>query len=346
MISSSLATKYRPKTFAEVTEQSAVLHMLKGVCGSNELRYRNFLFIGSQGVGKTTIARIIANTLNDGKGEPIELDAASNSGVENMRELIQQARMHPIGCKYKVYIIDECHALSSAAWQALLAPLEAGVGQSVWLFCTTNPEKIPATILSRVQVFRLAKISTEGIVNRLRFILDSEISEGRNITYTVDALGFIAKLAQGGMRDAITLLDQALAYGDVITSEALMTSLNLPNYDDFFELLSAFAKRDNAGIIQIIDRVYNSGVNFVKWFENFHSFTMNVVKFIFTQDIQCTLIPSHYEDKISKYSAAHATVCLTLANKLIKLNRELRVSQYQQELALTYLCTVPKKEAK
>ena len=344
MAKSALANKYRPREFDEVVEQKFVTTMLDALCSSDELTNRNFLFIGSAGTGKTTIARIFANKINGGKGTPLEIDAASNNGVENMRELIQQARLYPVGCKYKAYIVDEVHSLSQAAWQALLKPLEEGVGRTLWLFCTTNPEKIPATILSRVQTFRLSKISTEGITKRLKFIADSEIAEGAPIKYTDDALSFIAKIANGGMRDAITLLDQAITYNPKITSQTLVESLNLPNYADFFDLLGAYAKRDDRAVIEIVDRVYNSGVNFVKWFENFHSFVMNIVKFIFTQDINCTVIPSHFADKMMKYTPAHAAVCLTLANKLIKMNKDLKSSQYLQEVALTYLCAGPRRK--
>lgn len=291
----------------------------------------------------TTLAKIMANVLNDGKGSPIELDAASHSGVDNMRELIQQARAMPIGTKYKVFIIDEAHALSSAAWQALLLPIEAGVGNSVFMFATTNPEKIPDTIISRVQTFQLSKISLKGIQKRLKYIVDAENSEGAKITYTEDALNYLAKLANGGMRDAITLLDKSLSYSTDITTENLMKSLNLPNYDDFFELLNAYARKDNTAIATIVNRVYNSGVNFTKWFTDFHSFVINIVKYILLQDINETMIPSVYQEKISSYTVKHSTVCLKLANKLVTLNHELRTTSYLQELALTYLCAIPKK---
>ena len=292
----------------------------------------------------TTSARIMANMLNNNIGEPIEVDAASHSGIDSIREIIQQAKAFPVGCKYKVFIIDESHALSQAAFQALLKAFEDGVGRSVFICCTTNPEKIPATIISRVQVFQLSKISLAGIVSRLKYVLDSEIKEGRHITYTDDAISFIAKLANGGMRDSLTLLDKALTYSNDITTENLVCALNLPNYDDYFTLLGACAKKDNTAITTVVNTVYNSGVNFVKWFEGFHGFVMNVVKYIFLQDINETTIPSHYKEKISKYTSAHAAICLKLANKLLQLNYELKTTQYLQEVALTHLCTVPKKE--
>lgn len=342
----NLAAKYRPRTFEDVTEQSVVVKMLKNLCSQEDLFNRNFLFIGSAGIGKTTLAKICANYLNDGQGQPIEIDAATHSGVDSIREIVQQARMYPIGSKYKVFIIDECHALSSASWQALLAILESGAAKSIFMFATTNPEKIPATIISRLQVFRLSKISLNGIIDRLKFVLDSEIREGRKLTYTDDAVSFIAKLAKGGMRDAITLLDKCLSYSDVVDSTNILLALNLPNYDDYFSLLQSYSRKDNAGIVNLINKIYNSGVNFVKWFEDFHGFVLNVVKYIYLQDISETMIPIQYKDKISKYGQPHARKCLNLANVLINMNRDLKYTQYLQEVALTYLCSVPPKEIK
>ena len=242
------------------------------------------------------------------------------------------------------FVTGNCHSLSNAAWQSALKCLEESPAMSVMCFCTTNPEKIPATILSRVQTFQLSKISLDGICNRLKYVIDNENKEGRDIKYDESSLNFLAKLANGGMRDALTSLDKILAYSNVIDSDSISRALNLPNYDDYFSLLNAYAKKDNKGIAELVDHVYNSGVNFVKWFEGFHSFIMNVVKYIFLQDIESTMIPAHYKDKISKYGPKHSAVCLKLANKLLEMNNVLKSTPYLQEIALTYLCSVPKKE--
>ena len=339
----SLAIKYRPKTWEDVTEQPVVISIIKNRASSDELENRNFLFIGSAGCGKTTTSRLLANALNNNEGDPIEIDAASHNGVDSMRDLVKEARSYPVGMKYKVFIVDEAHVLSNQAWQVLLKVLEEGAGKSIFIFCTTNPEKIPATILSRVQTFQFSKISLKGINDRLLHVLDSEISEGRKLTYEPEAVNYIAKLANGGMRDALTLLDKALAYSSDITTSNILSALNLPSYDDYFSLLSAYSKKNNAEIASIVHQVYNSGINFVQWFENFHSFVMNIVKYILLQDINKTMIPCVYSDKISKYTAAHSAVCLRLANKLIDLISDLKTTQYLEEVALTYLCTVPKK---
>lgn len=205
--------------------------------------------------------------------------------------------------------------------------------------CTTNPEKIPATILSRVQTFQLSKISLNGIFSRLKYIIEQENSEGRNITYDDDAVLYISKIAGGGMRDAITLLEKALSFSNHITMDSLQTSLGLPNYDDYFALLNAYAKKNNEAIIEIVDRVYNSGVNFVKWFDGFFAFVTNIVKYIYMKDINATMIPSTYQDKIQGYSAVYAALCLKLSNMLSKMIQDLKGTQYLQEVAISYLCT-------
>lgn len=337
----NLANTYRPQTWEDVTEQSVIIEMVRSICEQPVITNRNFLFIGSAGTGKTTTARLMAKYINHGQGEPIEIDAASHNGVDSVREIVQQARSYPVGCSYKVFIIDEVHTFSQAAWQMLLKPLEESPAKSIFILCTTNPEKIPATILSRVQTFRLSKISLQGIQSRLKVVLDKEIEKGENITYELEAINFIAKLANGGMRDALTLLDKAIAYDHNITLKGLSQALNLPSYDDYFSLLNACARKDNQSIASTVDMIYNSGVNFVKWFEGFHSFVINIVKYIYLRDINATMIPGYYQDKIQTYDVKHVTVCLKLANKLMKLLQDLKSTQYLQETALTYLCTIP-----
>lgn len=209
--------------------------------------------------------------------------------------------------------------------------------------CTTNPEKIPPTIISRVQTFQLSKLPLDTIHDRLLYIIDKENSEGRNITYSDDAIMYIAKLANGGMRDSITLLDKTLAYSKDITINVLEQALGLPDYDDYFELLNAIAKKDNQKIIEVINNVYNSGSNFIKWFDGFFSFTINITKYIYMQDISKTMIPSTYQDKIKNYSTAHAALCLKLSSLLSTMIDKLKGTQYLQEVAISYLCTPPRK---
>lgn len=173
MANQSLAVKYRPTYFYSLTEQSAIKEILENQVKTKTFQH-GYLFTGPAGTGKTTSARIFANMINDGKGNPIEVDAASNSGVDNIRQIIEDAKRKPLDAEYKIFIVDECHSLSNGAWQALLKTLEEPPKFTVFIFCTTNPEKVPETILSRVQRYAFQKISTQGIADRLRYIIDCE----------------------------------------------------------------------------------------------------------------------------------------------------------------------------
>lgn len=175
----SLAIKYRPKTFSDVVEQSSTKIILEQQLISGEIK-NAYLFVGSAGTGKTTCARIFANVVNGGRGNPIELDAASNNSVDDVREIINQAKTKSLDSEYKVFIIDECHALSNAAWQAMLKIIEEPPAKSIFILCTTESQKIPKTILSRVQRFDFQRISQKGIVNRLRDIIDLENNNYEN----------------------------------------------------------------------------------------------------------------------------------------------------------------------
>lgn len=139
------------------------------------------------------------------------------------------------------------------------------------------------------------------------------------------------------MRDALTMLDKCLTFSKDITIENVCQALNIPEYDQFFDLLSAYAHKDGSAIANIIDSVYNSGTNFVKWFQNFHSFIANIMKYIYLKDISKTMIPTTYLNKVCKYGPAHLSICLNLSMKLLKLNEALRYTQYLQETALSYL---------
>ena len=162
----SLAIKYRPKTWSDVVEQSATKLILEQQLKQNEIQ-NAYLFCGGAGTGKTTCARIFASEINKGTGNPIELDAASNNSVDDIRGIIQQSRTASLDSEYKVFILDEVHALSNSAWQAMLKVLEEPPKKSIFIMCTTDPQKIPKTILSRVQRYDFQRISQQGIVNRL-----------------------------------------------------------------------------------------------------------------------------------------------------------------------------------
>lgn len=173
MAEKSLAIKYRPKTFDDVVEQDAMKTILINQLETGTFK-NAYLFCGPAGDGKTTTARIFANEINKGQGNPIEMDAASNSGVNDVENITKQAQTQSLDSEYKVFIIDECHSISNTGWQAFLKTIEEPPAKSIFIFCTTNPERIPKTILSRVQRYDFKRISTNGIINRLQYILEQE----------------------------------------------------------------------------------------------------------------------------------------------------------------------------
>ena len=174
----SLAVKYRPKIFDDVVEQDTIKIILKQQITTGNIK-NAYLFCGPAGDGKTTCARIFANEINNGYGNPIELDAASHNGVDDVREVIKQAQTKSLDSEYKIFIIDECHSISNTGWQAFLKLLEEPPAKSIFIFCTTDPQKIPKTILSRVQRYDFSRISQQGIVERLYSILQEEGYVGR-----------------------------------------------------------------------------------------------------------------------------------------------------------------------
>ena len=223
MGSTTLATKYRPQKFEEIVEQDSIKIILENQVKTNNLKHA-YLFCGSAGTGKTTSARIIAHMINNYESEPIELDCASHNGVDDVRAIIDDCKTRPYKGKYKVFLLDEVHMLSTQAWNAMLKILEEPPEYVIFLFCTTDPQKIIGTILSRVQRFNFSRISNEGIKNRLKYIIDNENKERINvsvplITYEEDAIDYISRLSKGGMRDSITTLEKCLDYDDNLLLE-------------------------------------------------------------------------------------------------------------------------------
>lgn len=278
----SLAIKYRPKTWDDVTEQSSTKLILQQQLDSGEVK-NAYLFCGPAGCGKTTCARIFANDINKGEGNPIELDAASNNGVDDVREIIQQAKTKSLDSEYKIFIIDECHALSNSAWQAMLKIIEEPPAKSIFIFCTTDPQKIPKTILSRVQRYDFQRISQEGIVDRLDSIMEKELSVQSDLLWTRNTLEYIAKIADGGMRDAITLMDKCLAYSKDLTLENVVKALGTTDYDIMFNLtdyLLGMSGEDSTRFaVQLIENIYNDGKDLKTFVRQYVQFLLDLSKY-------------------------------------------------------------------
>lgn len=309
MAKESLAVKYRPRSFEDLTEQGAIKDILENQIKTKTFQH-GYLFTGPAGTGKTTSARIFANMINDGKGNPIEVDAASNSGVDNIRQIIEDAKRKPLDAEYKIFIVDECHSLSNGAWQALLKTLEEPPKFTIFIFCTTDPQKVPATILSRVQRYNFQKISNEGIVERLEHICLTENSQDVNDPNLTDigdiirypeALEYIAKVCNGGMRDAITLMDKCLSLSPDLTLENVLKTIGAEDYNTFILFLMALQNKEKGTAITTIENVYNAGKDVKQFMKDFAKFILEVEKYTLYKNFDYISIPNTLENELKQF---------------------------------------------
>ena len=272
------------------------------------------LLYGLPGTGKTTCARIIADMINEHKGSPIELDAASNNSVEDVRRIITDSKFKSMDSKYKIYIIDECHSLSNAAWQAFLKLLEEPPKFTVFMFCTTDPQKIPGTILSRVQRYNFQRISKDGIVKRLAYIIECENKEGNIISYENEALDYIAKQAQGGMRDAITTLDKCLAYSKELTLKNVVDVLSagVTPYD-LSEFTLYLISKNTKSALDCLNKFFMSGIDMGLLVNNYFEFLLNLQKYLVLGNKEVSNLPS---DLLDMYGPNSAEFIRTYLQKL------------------------------
>jgi DNA polymerase-3 subunit gamma/tau len=270
------ARKYRPATFDTVVGQSSVTNTLKNAIKNNHLT-QAYLFCGPRGVGKTTCARILAKTLNCFHMRPEieacdecescksfnesrsynihELDAASNNSVDDIRNLIDQVRIPPQIGRYSIYIIDEVHMLSAAAFNAFLKTLEEPPSHAIFILATTEKHKIIPTILSRCQIFDFNRIKIDDTVKYLE-----KISKNEDVTYETEGLRIIAQKADGGMRDALSIYDQIVSYcGNHITYKSVIENLNVLDYEYYFRLTDAFLDRDFGQPLMLFNEILDKG---------------------------------------------------------------------------------------
>lgn len=342
MAKEPLAVKYRPTDFSSLTEQSAIKDILENQIKTKTFQH-GYLFTGPSGTGKTTSARIFANMINNGKGNPIEVDAASNSGVDNVRQIIEDAKRKPLDAEYKIFIVDECHSLSSGAWQALLKTLEEPPKFTIFIFCTTDPQKVPATILSRVQRYNFQKISNEGIIERLNDILEKEGKESEiPISWSEDAVEYISRISSGGMRDAITLLDKCLSLSHDVTLENVLKTIGSEDYDTFFAFLEELCNKEK-NCITIIEHVYISGKDVKQFMKEFSKFILDVEKYILygTDEYMDIPVTSENLEKLKDFEENLRSEVFDVMELVVSLNNILKWEQDPKtliELSLLLYC--------
>ena len=332
-MSKALAIKYRPHTWEDVVEQGSTKIILQQQLQSGEIK-NAYLFCGPAGCGKTTCARIFANDINRGSGNPIELDAASNNGVDDVREIIQQAKTKSLDSEYKIFIIDECHALSNNAWQAMLKIIEEPPAKSIFIFCTTDPQKIPKTIISRVQRYDFQRISQKGIVDRLLHILCEENEEDNGERGINDeSVEYIAKIADGGMRDAITLMDKCLAYSKDLTLENVVKALGTTDYDTMFKLtdylLQLNGEESTKLALQLIEDIYNEGKDLKTFVKQYIQFLLDLDKYGIGCDWKYIQIPrlAEYEKWMKECEDSDFSLVEKWLSVFVNLNADIKWSQ-------------------
>ena len=261
----ALTRTYRPTSFDDIVSQKHVSNTLKNAIKQNRLAHA-YMFCGPRGVGKTTMARVLARTVNkidqqvDGESlnqtlNVVEIDAASNNSVDDIRDLRERVRIPPQNGRYKIYIIDEVHMLSKSAFNALLKTLEEPPDHVIFIFATTEPHKVLPTILSRVQRFDFKRISVDEIVDRLQ-----NVAQNEGIQIDEESLHVIAKKADGALRDALGLMDQAIAFcGNDIQHEELLRALNVVSTERMFDFMEAVKQRDASEGLELINELLEEG---------------------------------------------------------------------------------------
>lgn len=286
----SLATIYRPVDFDSVKSQESIIKILK-----RQLELEQFsnvyLLCGPSGCGKTTVARIFANEVNKGKGIPIEIDAASNNGVDNIRNIIDAADGRSLDSEYKIFIIDECHMLTTQSWNALLKTIEEPPKYTIFIFCTTDPQKVPDTIKNRCMRFNFTRISSEDIRNRLIYICKEE-----NYINYEEICDYISRTSNGQMRDAIATLEKCASYSNDLSIENSLKAINLISYDLLFKLINSIIDDKEEDVLNIINDLYLSGMDLKVFIDQFLEFNLDLFKYCITNNMGLTHLPKMYEN--------------------------------------------------
>lgn len=338
----SLAVKYRPNTFDAVCGNQITVQILQRVLNSQNPK-NAYLFAGPSGCGKTTLARLFAKALNNGACDPHEIDAASNNGVDAVRAIMESANQRSLTGTYKIYIIDECHAITTAGWQAFLKGIEETPEYTIFMFCTTEPHKIPATILNRVQRFNIAKIDTQEVKNRLLYICQQE-----GFIHYEDTCELISKLCNGCMRDAITKLDQCADLSNDLCLDNTKFVLGEAPFERMLKLTNCLIGQNEQYTLAAIDTLDKEGKDLKQFVNEYLSFVLELTRYILFKNIAVTNIPAYLEDSQDAMTSVKYTTSFDdalpwfnyLTNKLLEIKNVIKYDTSVKAVVEAYLLQV------
>ena len=354
----SLYRKYRPKTFSDVVGQEVVVKILKNSILNNKISHA-YIFSGPRGTGKTSIAKIFSKAVNclnttdgdlcnncenclqniDEEIDIIEIDAASNNGVDEIREIRNNVKLMPVHLKYKVYIIDEVHMLSTSAFNALLKTLEEPPKHIIFILATTEFNKIPATVISRCQKFDFKKITNKQIEDRLKYILEQEKK-----SLNGEVISLIAKLSDGGLRDAINMLDQVISLEkENVTVDDVYNLIGDISEKNIIILLENIVSGNIKETLKNINEYYEEGKNFINICERLQLLIRNIIIFNNTDNY----FDKEYEKKLLDFSHIELEYCEKMSDELFNLINELKRTNNQKiitEISFLKMCLMQNKK--
>ncbi len=355
------ARKYRPATFDTVVGQGHITNTLKNAIKNNHLA-QAFLFCGPRGVGKTTCARILAKTINcltptsdmeacdtcescisfkNGNSMNVhELDAASNNSVDDIRSLVEQVRFAPPSGRYKIYIIDEVHMLSTSAFNAFLKTLEEPPPYAIFILATTEKHKIIPTILSRCQIFDFNRIQVEDIATHLAYIAKNE-----NINAEEEALHIIAQKADGALRDALSIFDQIVSFaGHHLTYQSVIDNLNILDYDYYFKITDAIQNENMREVLLTFDEILNKGFDGNNFINGLSEHFRNLLVSKDASTVQLLKVTEQIKQKYLAQSAqVNTSLLLSALNLANQCDINYKASKNQRlhvELTLMKMCHI------
>ena len=354
-----LYRKYRPRVFSDVVGQEHITETLSKEIETGKLSHA-YLFTGSRGTGKTTCAKILSkavNCLNPVNGNPcneceicrgldsgaildvVEIDAASNNGVENIRDIREEINFTPASCKYRVYIIDEVHMLSIGAFNALLKTLEEPPSHVKFILATTEVHKLPVTIVSRCQRFDFKRVSPEAMAKRMEYIAEKE-----DLVLDEDTVSLIARISDGGMRDALSLLDQCIGHDRHVTADIVCRVAGMTGKDHLFSLASSVANKKSADALSLISDLHASSCDMERLCSDMINHFRNLMIVKTVKDSGSFLVCT--KDELSQYKAQSETFTLETILQCISLLQECMANikrgvnrRTEMEMTFIKLCT-------